>query len=446
MAATLFRALCFLALIGLTIHCLANPITSTNSNVDILYLLRNSCWSEVCMGRYPNLSSAVIRVNCIWDSRSRIGFCISKWSKHGETVLAIPAHNSLINVTICMDVHPNPGPAVNEGNEHNLGKTSVNDRHFQTTPSFCMGGSVINFSRSQLINLRYESNFPVSSRLLALLKSHMLLKYRGSRAGKKQRIRQIFVQAGHRISYKWNYNRYADFTNLTYIHCLPLSKVNSQKPAVESMTMAYVNCRSINRNGFKLKDCVVDNDYDLIGITETWLPIEQSLSNHIIRDFCPKGYKMVHIPRSSSQRGGGVGILHKDTLDLKITETVNTFASFECIERLLKLDSTWIRVVVVYRPPVSSVNALSVSMFLSEFSVYLENLVLLPGEVLIMGDFNFHTDDLTNHNACEFSHLLDTFNMSQHVSEPTHQPGHTLDLLITRQDSNLYMCPHTLDK
>jgi exonuclease III len=198
------------------------------------------------------------------------------------------------------------------------------------------------------------------------------------------------------------------------------------------MTMAYVNCRSINRNGFKLKDCVVDNDYDLIGITETWLPIEQSLSNHIIRDFCPKGYKMVHIPRSSSQRGGGVGILHKDTLDLKITETVNTFASFECIERLLKLDSTWIRVVVVYRPPVSSVNALSVSMFLSEFSVYLENLVLLPGEVLIMGDFNFHTDDLANHNACEFSNLLDTFNMSQHVSEPTHQSGHTLDLLITR--------------
>ncbi|CAB4035802.1 Hypothetical predicted protein [Paramuricea clavata] len=81
-------------------------------------------------------------------------------------------------------------------------------------------------------------------------------------------------EAGHRISYKKDYNRYADFTNLTDIHCLPLPKVNSQKPAVESMTMAYVNCRSINRNGFKLKDCVVDNDYDLIGITVTWLPIE----------------------------------------------------------------------------------------------------------------------------------------------------------------------------
>lgn len=63
--------------------------------------------------------------------------------------------------------------------------------------------------------------------------------------------------------------------------------------------------------------------------------------------------------------------------------------------------------------------------------------MLVPEEVLIMGDFNFHIDDLTNFYAREFLNLLDTFNMSQHVNEPTHQSGHTLDLLITRQGSNL---------
>ena len=92
------------------------------------------------------------------------------------------------------------------------------------------------------------------------------------------------------------------------------------------MTIEHVNFRSINRNSFKLKNFVVENDYDLIGITETWLPTEVSLSDHIIMDFCPKGYKMAHILRSSGQKGVGVGILHKDTLYLKIIETVNTFA------------------------------------------------------------------------------------------------------------------------
>lgn len=49
---------------------------------------------------------------------------------------------------------------------------------------------------------------------------------------------------------------------------------------------------------------------------------------------------MDHIPRSSGQKGGGVGILYKETLDLKNNETVSTFASFECIERLLKVNTT----------------------------------------------------------------------------------------------------------
>ena len=79
-------------------------------------------------------------------------------------------------------------------------------------------------------------------------------------------------------------------------------------------------------------------------------------------DFCPLGYKMGHIPRSSGQKGGGVGILYKETLDLKNNEAVSTFAYFECIERLVKVNTTCIRVVVVYRPPVSSVNAFTASI------------------------------------------------------------------------------------
>ena len=121
MAATLFRAVCFLALIGPTIHCLANLITSTEIVMWTycifceIHAVLKCVWGDIMIC----LLLLFAHVNCIWDSRSRIGFCISKWSKHGKTVLAIPAHNPLIDVTICMDVHPNPGPAVNDGNEHN---------------------------------------------------------------------------------------------------------------------------------------------------------------------------------------------------------------------------------------------------------------------------------------------------------------------------------------
>ena len=41
-------------------------------------------------------------------------------------------------------------------------------------------------------------------------------------------------------------------------------------------------------------------------------------------------------------------------------------------------------------------------------------------------------DDDTNHEALVFLDLLESFNLIQHVDQPTHNNGHTLDLLITR--------------
>ena len=48
-------------------------------------------------------------------------------------------------------------------------------------------------------------------------------------------------------------------------------------------------------------------------------------------------------------------------------------------------------------------------MFLDEFAVLLELLVLLPGKLLLTGDFNFHVDDPSDSAALKFLDLLDLF-------------------------------------
>ena len=66
----------------------------------------------------------------------------------------------------------------------------------------------------------------------------------------------------------------------------------------------------------------------------------------------------------------------------------------------------------------------------------LEFFVPLPSELIITGDFNIHTDsDLTTPN--KFSCILDNFHLKQHIHFPTHDDGHTLDLLITRTSSDI---------
>ena len=52
-------------------------------------------------------------------------------------------------------------------------------------------------------------------------------------------------------------------------------------------------------------------------------------------------------------------------------------------------------------------------------------------EPLIVGDFNFHVDDLEKESAASFIDILNTFKLKQHVTFPTHVKGHTLDLVIT---------------
>ena len=57
---------------------------------------------------------------------------------------------------------------------------------------------------------------------------------------------------------------------------------------------------------------------------------------------------------------------------------------------------------------------------------------MCPEAFVISGDFNLNLDDFRDIDTTKFEDLLETFNLSQHVSGPTHLSGHTLDLIITR--------------
>ena len=53
-------------------------------------------------------------------------------------------------------------------------------------------------------------------------------------------------------------------------------------------------------------------------------------------------------------------------------------------------------------------------------------------ELLIVGDFNIHVDS-SNNESQGFHDILTANGLTQHVTSPTHQKGHTLDLVITRE-------------
>ena len=81
--------------------------------------------------------------------------------------------------------------------------------------------------------------------------------------------------------------------------------------------------------------------------TVTWLR-PGIIDDVEIRTLCPTGYRFLHVPRVHS-RGGGVGLLFKDTLQINshITDTFTTFELMDIHFRSLQS----IRVLLIYRPP-----------------------------------------------------------------------------------------------
>ena len=74
--------------------------------------------------------------------------------------------------------------------------------------------------------------------------------------------------------------------------------------------------------------------------------------------------------------------------------------------------------------------------FFNKFRNLLENLSSIPGELIILCDFNLHLE-IPSHHTETFTDNLTSFGLLQHVNFPTHIHGHWLDLCITRSASQI---------
>ena len=93
-------------------------------------------------------------------------------------------------------------------------------------------------------------------------------------------------------------------------------------------------------------DFIVDNGVDILLIAETWL----STSADIVIGEIPKGNKIFHVPCKGRKRGGGVGMVFKENIDIVKQVPPRQYESFECLEILLKTGNDCVRLVTMYRP------------------------------------------------------------------------------------------------
>ena len=98
--------------------------------------------------------------------------------------------------------------------------------------------------------------------------------------------------------------------------------------------------------------------------------------------------------------------------------------SSEIFELMLTMRGDYLCLCVIFRPPTGGKDSSPMSVFLQDFQCYMDTRITLSSKLVVRGDFNVYIDRKDNADARQCA--------DQHVPWPTHQHGHSLDLVILR--------------
>ena len=171
-------------------------------------------------------------------------------------------------------------------------------------------------------------------------------------------------------------------------------------------------------------------------LCETWLTDSYQLDDVIVNELLPEGYLIERADRKSGQTGGGLAIVYRENLKFQFNRKMS-FTQFECIYGVLNIHNTSINICGFYRPPPSERNGLTTSKFIDEWHDFISEQSVSNAECILVGDINIHIDNTNSCYTQKFNQSLGATGFQQHILEPTHCLGHTLDVLIGRDDSAL---------
>ena len=200
------------------------------------------------------------------------------------------------------------------------------------------------------------------------------------------------------------------------------------------LNLSHINAHSIANKIDQFQIEVCDNKVDLCAITEMW--IKKDDIEAITKEVPPLGYKIFSKPRTTGKNGGGLALVYKDYLTVnELIAENHTFNTIEIQGYHVRLDHISINLYVTYRIP-----SMSIISFCDELSQVLEEDIAKPADkTLLVGDSNIHVDDSSDSDTITFMDLLDSYNMLNKVTFPTHVKHHSLDLVIEDRDNTVVM-------
>ena len=152
---------------------------------------------------------------------------------------------------------------------------------------------------------------------------------------------------------------------------------------------------------------ILEEDFSIIGVTETWLNSEYPSKFVSIPN-----YNILRTDRDS--RGGGVACYLKANYKFRHLHSSNAGNALEQLWLVINFNKQKIALGVIYRPPSSNIETC-----LSELYSVLERAYLEADLVIFMGDININLLNVDSAGSKYFNNLLGDFDLCQIIRNPT---------------------------
>ena len=84
-----------------------------------------------------------------------------------------------------------------------------------------------------------------------------------------------------------------------------------------------------------------------------------------------------------------------------------------------------IAILGIYRPPTSEINPNLITSFMDKFCDLISEMMPKYKNIICMGDFNIHVNNLNDLDAQQFVALTEALGLSQHVNFTTQNQGYS---------------------
>ena len=224
--------------------------------------------------------------------------------------------------------------------------------------------------------------------------------------------------------------RFINFSNLRMVTI----KKGSQVEDTDSCwtKFGFGNVQSLKNKDNLLRDYLNRENIGVFLAIKTWFKLDcESLLRIQGSVLNTDNYKIAVANRESGLRGGGLALIHKDTLDCKLINK-GQLHTFEYAHWNVLGHKMTLSLMAIYHPPPSANHRHTVNEFITEFVNFLvDKLSNFMGDLIIAGDFNIHVNNVENADARQFLDAMEALGFDQLVDFCTHKSGNILDLMFT---------------